>query len=339
MKAWTPATPHFDDPHPRAGRAPRPRFQSRRASWMLTTALSLLGSSCASERSDEAAEADDAHAAAEPSDAPAAQVVAPQPAPLVDPSRNGPYRSTTLNNTGPGGGYTVYLPVDLGKSGEKAPIIGWMSGGGTMHNAYPLLPRLATHGFVVVAANVVPGIGTEVSLGKQIIAGIDWALAENQRAESTLFGKLDATKIASMGYSMGSLATFTIANDRRLTTTVHLSGGNFEPARVGNLHAPAAFICGVPAAACNILSATCDIAAVNCDTDFQNAKTPVFYANFQGGHLGTLIEPHASRIATLATNWLRYQLYDESARASAFVGSECTTCKDPNWKVRQKNLE
>lgn len=334
MKAWTPATPHFDDAHPFAGRASRARLQSRRASWMLTTALSLFGSSCAGERLADAAEVDDEHTAAEP----AAQM-AQEPTSLADPSRNGPYRSTTLNNTGPNGGYTVYLPVELGKRGEKAPIIGWMSGGGTMHNAYPLLPRLATHGFVVVAANVIPGIGTEVALGKQIIAGIDWALAENERAESPLFGKLDGTKIASMGYSMGSLATFTIANDKRLTTTVHLSGGNFEPARVNNLHAPAAFICGVPSAACNILSATCDIAATNCDTDFQNATTPVFYANFQGGHLGTLIEPHASRIATLATNWLRYQLYDEDARASAFVGSDCTTCKDPNWKVRQKNLE
>jgi hypothetical protein len=119
---------------------------------------------------------------------------------------------------------------------------------------------------------------------------------------------------------------------------VHLSGGNFEPARINNLHAPAAFICGVPNPSCNILASNCDIAAINCETDFKNAKTPVFYANFQGGHLGTLIEPHASRIATLATSWLRFQLLEEQARASVFIGSDCETCKDPNWKVQQKNF-
>ena len=70
-----------------------------------------------------------------------------------------------------------------------------------------------------------------------------------------------------MGYSMGSLATFTIANDPRLTTTVHISGGNMVPERVNNLHAPAAFFCGIPGdASCNILSTDCDIAAANCDT-------------------------------------------------------------------------
>jgi hypothetical protein len=95
----------------------------------------------------------------------------------------------------------------------------------------------------------------------------------------------------------------------------------------------------VPNPVCNILSPTCDIAAANCDTDFSNATTPVFYANFQGGHLGTLSEPHASRIATLATTWLRYKLFDESERASVFVGPDRAACKDSNWKVRQKNLE
>jgi hypothetical protein len=143
-----------------------------------------------------------------------------------------------------------------------------------------------------------------------------------------------------MGYSMGSLATFTIANDPRLTTTVHISGGNMAPERIMNLHAPAAFLCGIPGDdSCNILSGDCDIAAANCDTDFNNATTPVFYANFAGGHLGILTPPLQDQIGTEATAWLRWQLMGDSTIKSRFVGADCGVCKDMNWKVKQKDLQ
>jgi hypothetical protein len=205
---------------------------------------------------------------------------------------------------------------------------------------YPLLPRLATHGFVVVASNTAPGIGAEEALGKEIIAGIDWAIAENARDGSELKDKLDTSKIASMGYSMGSLATFTIASDPRLVTTVHVSGGNMVPERVKNLHAPAAFFCGIPGdASCALTDTTCDIAAAACDTDFQNATTPVFYGNFPGGHLGILTEPNQPHIYAAVTEWLRWKLMDDTTLAATFVGDQCTLCTDPNWKVQEKNLK
>jgi hypothetical protein len=261
--------------------------------------------------------------------------------PVTDFAKDGPYQSTTLENAGPSNNYTVYMPTMLAPGGAKNPIVGWMSGGSTTHTLYPLLPRLATHGFVVVAANVTPGIGEEEMLGKQIIDGIDWVLAENMRSESMFFGKLDATKIASMGYSMGSLSTFTIANDPRLTTTVHISGGNMDAQRINNLHAPAAFICGIPGDdSCSILDDTCDIAAANCDTDFAGAKTPVFYANFNGGHLGILLPPTEDQIGTLATTWLRWKLMSDRSLDSKFLGDQCEVCKDTSWKkVQRKNLQ
>lgn len=84
---------------------------------------------------------------------------------VSDLSQDGPFPSTTMLGVGPDGGHTVYLPSELGGAGLPHPVIGWMSGGGTMHKACPLLPRLATHGFIVVAADVVPGIGEEAMLG------------------------------------------------------------------------------------------------------------------------------------------------------------------------------
>jgi dienelactone hydrolase len=273
----------------------------------------------------------------------AATSAAPTPGlfpPVTDFVGNGPFTATTIDSTGPSNNYTVYMPKEPAPAGAKNPIVAWMSGGGTTPSGYPLLPHLASHGFVVVASNTAPGIGDEVNLGKELIAGIDWAIAENARMGSPLFDRLDTTKIASMGYSMGSLATFTIANDPRLTTTVHISGGNMAPERVNNLHAPAAFLCGIPGDdTCNILSTDCDIAAANCDTDFMNAKTPVFYANFPGGHLGILTPPNQDPIHAAATAWLRWQLMGDTTLKAQFVGDQCTVCKDPNWKkVQQKSL-
>ncbi|MET0388036.1 MAG: hypothetical protein ABW321_18835 [Polyangiales bacterium] len=261
--------------------------------------------------------------------------------PATDFSVDGPYTGKTLDATGPNSNYTVYLPTELAPGGAKNPIVGWMSGGGTTASLYPLLPRLATHGFVVVASNSIPGIGDEINLGQEILAGIKWALDENGRAESELFEKLDTTKIASVGYSMGSLATFTIASDPLLTTTVHISGGNMAPERIMNLQKPAAFFCGIPGGAecTDLLSSTCDIAASNCDLDFEGATGPVFYGNFDSGHLGILTPPYQEQIQTEVVAWLRWQLMGDAAVKGRFVGEQCTVCQDSKWKVKQKNLQ
>jgi hypothetical protein len=205
-----------------------------------------------------------------------------------------------------------------------------MSGGNTTPTAYPLLPHLATHGFVIVASNTKPQINEEVQLGKEIIAGIDWILAENAKSDSPFFGKLDETKIASMGYSMGALATTTIAADPRLTTTIHISGGNMVTDRIKMLHAPAAFLCG---------AAGVDIAGDGCVTDFAAATVPVFYGVFNGGdHLGVQTAPYSGRIQIVVTGWLRWQLMSDPSLKSMFVGDQCTVCKDSNWTIKQKGL-
>jgi hypothetical protein len=259
--------------------------------------------------------------------------------PVTDFAANGPYEAVTTPGMGPNNNYTIYHPKDLAPNGAKNPIVGWMSGGGTDPTLYPLLPLLATHGFVVVASNSIPGIGDEANLGKEIIAGIDWAIAENERDGSMFFQKLNTSKLASSGYSMGSLATFQIAGDPRLTTTVHISGGNMAPEPIHNLHAPAAFLCGIPSPDCaDILSPECDIAAANCDVDFGAATTPVFYGNFDSGHLGILTPPYQEQIQAEVVAWLRWQLMDDATIKARFVGEQCGVCMDQRWKVQQKNL-
>lgn len=251
--------------------------------------------------------------------------------PVSDLSAVGPYKSRTINRTGPNGNYTLYAPEQLAPDGAKNPIVTWGNGGATTPSWYSLLPHLATHGFVVIASNTTPLPGSEMTLGQEMKAGVDWLIAENGRSGSDFHDKLDTTKIAAMGYSMGSLATFTIVGDPRLTTTLHISGGNMGNGaeRVKALHAPAAFLCGEN-----------DIAYPNCNTDWEALTTQeVFYGVFKGGdHLGVLFDPHAARIRAASTGWLRWMLMGDRTLKAMFVGSDCGLCKDPNWVVQQKNL-
>jgi dienelactone hydrolase len=236
----------------------------------------------------------------------------------------------TVMSTGPKSNYTIYRPMELAPGGAKNPVVAWMSGGGSTPSQYELLPHLASHGFVVVASNTSPGVGEEVKLGEELIAGIDWILAESAAPGSPYFEKIDTNKVASMGYSMGALATTTIAGDPRLTTTVHISGGNMTTDRIKMLHAPAAFVCGASGV---------DIAGANCATDFEAATTPVFYAVFNGGdHLGVRTPPYAGRIQILVTGWLRWHLMSDMSLKDMFAGDQCSLCKDANWTVKQKGL-
>jgi dienelactone hydrolase len=257
---------------------------------------------------------------------------------VEDLAQNGPYASTTTNFSGPNGNYTIYHPRELGTNGVKHPVVNWMSGGSTNPAMYPLLPHLATHGFVVVASNTTPTIGAQVALGQEMVAGLDWILEQNKTSGSPFFGKIDETKIGAMGYSMGGLATTTIVDDPRLTTTVHVSGGTGNQGGIekfDKLHAPAAFLCGGTTGDSSV-----DIAGDNCKLDFDYIKTQsVFYGKFHGDHLCSLMAPCQTWLMTAQTGWLRWQLMNDQPLKAMFVGEQCGLCKDSNWTVQQKNLK
>jgi dienelactone hydrolase len=248
----------------------------------------------------------------------------------ADLSKNGPYMSTTVQKTGPNNNYTIYRPQQLGPGGAKNPFVAWISGGGSTPDQYTLLPHLASHGFVIIASNTVPNVGQQEALGKEMVAAVDWMLMEIQRSGSDYADKVDATKVAAMGYSMGGLASTAAGADPRWTTTVHISGGAGDGS-VKNLHAPAAMLCGASGV---------DIAGANCATDFQQATTPMFYGVFNGGdHLGVRTPPYSDRIAAVVTGWLRWQLMGDQMLKAMFVGDTCAVCTDSNWTVKQKSLQ
>ena len=129
-----------------------------------------------------AAPPDDADAGMMPTGAtpPAAGPVLPA---VSDPAQPGPFGAEVVA-TAPGlDTHKLYVPGKLGDNGVKHPIIVWTNGAGGSTNFYEnLLRHFASHGFFVVADKMSGGNHNPEIVEQK--AGIEWAIAEAQRAGS-----------------------------------------------------------------------------------------------------------------------------------------------------------
>lgn len=273
-------------------------------------------------------------AGVEDSAAPSDDASTPGFPPVSDPGAKGPYTAQTIENTGPDGNYTVYHPAELAPGGALNPIVSWGNGGFTAPQDYPLLPHLASHGFVVIASN-----NLFVTSG-EVRSGTDWIVQQNETSTSPFHRKLDVANIAGVGYSLGGLATLEVADDPRYVTIVIISGASTTPeARATNtpkLRTPVAYLCTDD-----------DASEDNCAGDFAVVTVPAFFGVMKGsthfdvttayGVVG--VPAILDRLNESTTAWLRWrQMGDVSFRAR-FVGSGCGLCMDSNWTVQQKNLQ
>ena len=237
--------------------------------------------------------------------------------PVSSVDADGPFATTVTQRTGPGRDAWVVRPTTLGANNLKHPIFLWGPGGGTGPADYEFhLRRLASHGFVVFSVTST-GDGTEMK------AAMDWLVAENNRSASAYYQKLNVNKIAAGGHSQGSITTFAVAADARLTTTIHISGGSFDGNGYRSLRKPAAYMCG----------GSDTLALPNCDRDYTNTNNvPVFYTV-----MANVSHVQAAREALPAmTAWLRWHLAGETARRDNFLSSNCAFCTG-KWSSKSKN--
>ena len=84
-----------------------------------------------------------------------------------------------------------------------------------------------------------------------------------------------------------------------------------------------------------------DIAYKNSEIDYQQIEgIPLFNASLDNvGHNGSLSKPFGGKMAQAARLWLQWQLKGDQEAAKAFVGPDCTLCKDPEWVVKKKNMK
>ena len=176
---------------------------------------------------------------------------------------------------------------------------------------------------------------TDATVVAQMDMALDWATATNELSSSTLQGHLDMTRVAVAGHSCGGLQAIRFSADPRIKTSMIFDSGVYNVpggmSRVKvskfdlhSIHGPIAYITGGPT----------DQAHPNALDDANRIKhVPVFLGWLPVGHGGTFSQPNGGDWASIAVNWLDWQLKADASAGKWFLGAECGYCKDGRWKV------
>jgi dienelactone hydrolase len=259
--------------------------------------------------------------------------------------------------------HTVYRPADLAKS-PKLPVLLWANGGcrNTSVEFTRFLGELASHGYLVIAVGrsnipflVIRGSIAAVADQKDangnplivtdpatMIKGLDWAIVENSRKDSALYGKVDTSKVATLGQSCGGPQAFKAAHDPRVTTVVALNssfptdrapgmvGGTNDGWTAEKLAIPAALFNGGPADSGFTGAEACYKALSSTLPALKASLTTV-------GHTGAYPMPDL-RWSAAVIAWLDWQLKGDKRAPEVFSGPNCSLCKDPDWWIDSQNI-
>ena len=193
-----------------------------------------------------------------------------------------------------------------------------------------------------------PATSDVASEKSQLIAAIDWAIAQNSDPDSIYYNKIDTTKIAVSGMSCGGLQALEAAPDPRVTTAmicnsgiINSSGGGGGGGGMGGMPALTKDdLKKLHGSIIYILGGDSDIAYANGMDDFEKIEDlPAFTANLDVGHGGTYMRPHGGEFAVVATAWLQWQLQGDEKAAKMFKGDPCGLARMEGWKIQKKNID
>ena len=226
-------------------------------------------------------------------------------------AERGPYTVTVSRETA----HTYYSPSTLGGGGAHHPVILWGNGTTASPVIYDaLLRHLASHGFIVVAANT-PQAGT----GHEMLAGLDNLTRYNGQPGHRFYGKVDLTRVGATGHSQGGGGAIETGADPRVITVFPL-----EPWRgtAAAIHGPALLMAG---------ERDTTVTPASVRTAYQALPGPGGYAVLKGAtHLTALGNAGGFRFA--ATAWARWQLMDDANGRAQFVGPGCGLCASSSWQ-------
>jgi triacylglycerol lipase len=127
--------------------------------------------------------------------------------------RNGPFaiRSTSVSSSVSGfGGGQLYYPTASGTYGAIAVSPGYT---GTSSTMTFWGERLASHGFVVIVIDTNTLFDQPDSRARQLKAALDYLATQNGRSSSPIYRKVDTSRLAVAGHSMGGGGTLLAARD------------------------------------------------------------------------------------------------------------------------------
>lgn len=250
--------------------------------------------------------------------------------PLGKFEEDGPFTVDTNNSTGPNNEYSLYRPADLGQGGIVHPIITWGNGTGAQPAVYNgLLRHLASQGFVVIASH-----STMTGTGKEMIAGVDWLIAEDQRAGSPFYQKLNTAAVGATGHSQGGEGALAAGVDPKIICLVAI-----EPAPYSNatsIKIPSFIIAG---------SADTIVQPSLAKTSYTRIPTHAVFSILNGASHFTPVDllpgdrEKTASVWKYLTAWFRLHLMNEQSARPIFYGPDCGLCKDSSWVTERKGMD
>jgi dienelactone hydrolase len=259
--------------------------------------------------------------------------------------------------------HTVYRPAVLTPKAGRLPVVVFAEGGcrNIGNRSRQLMTEIASHGFLVIVAGPVspyttrdrdpnerPADGADVlSQPQQLTEAVDWAAKENSRKGGRFHGRLDLTKVASMGVSCGGVQAIDFASrDRRVTSLVMIYSGLFpddKPAgavKYAGHRIVRADLPRITQPSLYLYGGERDIAYPNAENDIANiSRPPVFAASLtKAGHGDGLADPSGGLFGATTIAWLKWTLRGDRAAGLDFTRADCPLCRNPEWVVKRKNL-
>jgi hypothetical protein len=236
-------------------------------------------------------------------------------------ARPGPFAVTVGSS---GAGHTIYRPAALGSQGcARHPVIIWGNGTGGSPAVYgPFLRHLASHGFIVMAADT-----SWSGSGREMLQGITYLARADADAASPFAGKVDLAHVGASGHSQGGGGAIAAGADPRVTVTVPIQPG--PQGLIGALHGPML-----------ILGGTADVIVVPAllvEPRYRQATRIVAeYGLLKGAnHFTTLGD--AGGFRGPVTAWFRAHLMGDAAARAEFYGPACGQCASPAWARFERN--
>ena len=269
---------------------------------------------------------------------------------ILEEGGTGPYPAIVTEDPGLPG-MTIYRPRDLSPFGgdKTLPVLLWGNGAcaNTTYEHKNFLNEIVSHGYVVLGIGLLSQLeergepSRQPTSAGQLLAALDWIVAENASKQSIFAGKIDTTKVAAMGMSCGGLQAIEISRDPRISTTVVCNSGvlpspspmkmmpSLTKEALSTYHAPVLYIIGGPT----------DIAYGNAMDDFERVNhVPIIMTNLDVGHGGTYHLPSGGEFTRVALAWLDWQLKGVENASKMFLGADSELARDPKWTIEVKNF-
>jgi hypothetical protein len=256
-------------------------------------------------------------------------------------------------------GQVIYRPANLaGMGSKKLGVYAFGNGACTDDAAHTRLHLLeiASHGYLVIVPGAIytgpgaierpahlppAGPNAVLTTHQQLGEAITWALAENTRAGSPYFGRIDPDAIAVSGFSCGGLQAMFNARDPRVRTVVMMNSGLFVdgPTTMAGMSGDKKLLDTLHTPVLYVLGGESDIAYTAGMDDFARiTHVPAAAANIDKGHGGTYWEPNGGAAAQVVVKWLDWQLRGDAVAARSFTGRDCGLCRDPAWSLKTKGM-